>query len=217
MKNALKIFILFCFYLAFATSVYSQKKTKKNDLIQFSGVVLTADSLNPVPFTHINIINSQKGTLTDYYGFFSFVAQKKDTIVFSSIGYKKIYFLIPDSLTINRYSLIQLMSADTLMLGESVVYPWPTVEQFKEAFVKMHIPDDDLERAKKNLALAEMKERMKKIPNDASMNYKNYIDNISNRLYYAGQYPTSNLLNPIAWAKFIEAWREGKFKRQNDE
>ena len=109
------------------------------------------------------------------------------------------------------------MSTDTLMLGESVVYPWPTVEQFKEAFIKMHIPDDDLERAKKNLALAEMKERMKKIPNDGSMNYKNYIDNISNRLYYAGQYPSNNLLNPIAWAKFIEAWREGKFKRQDDE
>jgi hypothetical protein len=215
MKIRYKICFVFVVCLFINGTLYSQR-TPKKDVIQFSGVVITADSLNPVPFTHITIINQRREALTDYYGFFSFAARKKDTVVFSSIGYKNVSFVIPDSLSTNRYSLIQLMTSDTLLLGESVIYQWPTVEQFKEAFVKMKIPDDDLERAKKNLALAEMKERAKQYPNDASMNYKNYINNISNKLYYAGQYPPINLLNPVAWAKFIEAWKNGEFKKQED-
>ncbi len=185
------------------------------DLIQFSGVVVSSDSLQPIAFTNVIIENSNRGTISDYYGFFSIVAQKKDTIIFSAVGYKKNKFIIPDTLTVNRYSLIQVMSYDTIMLSETVIYPWPTLEQFKQAFMKVEIPDDDLERAKKNLALSEMKERYMNMPMDGSMNFKNLMDNKTSRLYYAGQYPPNNLLNPIAWAKFIQAWREGKFKRKN--
>jgi hypothetical protein len=34
------------------------------------------------------------------------------------------------------------------------------------------------------------------------------------RMYYAGQYPSISLLNPVAWAKFIQAWKNGDFKRK---
>ena len=34
------------------------------------------------------------------------------------------------------------------------------------------------------------------------------------KVYTAGQYPVNNLLNPIAWAQFIDAWRQGKFKKK---
>ncbi len=213
-KTFSRLTIFFLLAIELHLPVFAQKNNMR-ELIQFSGVVVTADSLTPVPFTHITIINTRKGMLSDTYGFFSFVAQKKDTIVFSSMGYRNVSFIIPDSLTTNRYSLIQLMTSDTLMLDESVVYPWPSVEQFREAFVKMNIPDDDLERAKKNLAFAEMKERMKQLPNDGSINYKYFMEGIGNKLYTAGQYPSYNLFSPIAWAKFIQAWREGKFKRKD--
>ncbi len=135
-----------------------------------------------------------------------------DTIVFSSIGYKKGVYIIPDTLVENKYSLIQLLSQDTVMLAETVIYPWPTKEQFKYAFLHIDIPDDDLERAKNNLSLHEMKTRMENMPMDGSMNYKNYINNYTSKLYYIGQLPPNNLLNPLAWAQFIEAWRSGKFK-----
>ncbi len=201
---ALFLFITLPFYL------FSQNYDR--DLIQFSGVIVSQDSLTPIPFSNILIKNTRRGTTTDFYGFFSFVAQKKDTIEISSVGYRRAVFIIPDTLTVNRYSLIQALSNDTLMLTETVIYPWPTIEQFKQAFVKTQIPDDDYERAKKNLALEEMKERAEKYGMDASMNFKNYIENRTNKLYYAGQYPANNLLNPLAWAKFIQAWREGQFK-----
>ena len=31
---------------------------------------------------------------------------------------------------------------------------------------------------------------------------------------YAGQYPAVNLLNPVAWAKFLQALKSGDLKRQ---
>jgi hypothetical protein len=219
---------LFTFHFPLFTNFsYSQKNSLTHqltnspnyydrDLIQFSGVIVTQDSLKAVPFANIIIKNTQRGTMTDFYGFFSFVAQKKDTIEISSVGYRRAIFIIPDTLTIQRYSLIQALSSDTVMLTETVIYPWPTMEQFKHAFVTVQIPDDDYDRAMKNLELEAMKERYEHYGMDASMNYRNYIENKANQLYYAGQFPTNNLLNPIAWAKFIQAWREGKFKNQNN-
>ena len=205
--------LIFTFLLFISLPVIVQAQDENDeDLVQFSGVVVTADSLNPVPFTHILVKGTRKGTMADYHGFFSFVAKKGDTIQFSAVGFTPDKYILPDTLKNNRYSLIQVMKVDTLTLSETVIFPWPTVKQFKQAFVELDIPDDDLERAKKNLALAEMKERMWNTPMDGSMNYKNYIDQKTSKLYYAGQLPPNNLLNPLAWAEFIKAWKEGRFK-----
>ena len=194
--------------------VIVQCSAQDKDLIQFSGIVVEADSLIPVPFTHIIIKNSNRGTIADYYGYFSFVAKKKDTVIFSGTGYKKARYIIPDTLSGNKYSLIQVLSFDTIVMKETVIYPWPSVEQFKKVFLSNNIPDDDLQRAKKNLAQEEMKEKFETMSMDGSMNYKAQMQQQSNRLYWAGQYPSNNLLNPIAWAQFIKAWREGKLKIQ---
>ena len=202
-------FILFLACCLLPTvNCFSQDK----DLIQFSGVIVEADSLRPVPFTKIIIKNSNRGTLADFYGYFSFVAKKKDTIVFSATGYKKSQYIIPDTLVGNKYSLIQMMRYDTVYLKETVIYPWPTKEQFKEVFLNMNVPDDDLARAKKNLDRQEMKEKYETMGMDGSMNYKNSMQNYQSRLYWAGQYPPNNLLNPFAWAQFVKMWREGKLK-----
>lgn len=176
---------------------------------------MESDSLKPVPFTTIIIKNSNRGTICDYFGYFSFVAQTRDTIIFKAISYKKASFVIPDTLSTNKYSLIQVLQSDTVQLPATVIYPWPTKDQFKDAFLSLNIPDDDLARAKKNLEREEMKESMKEMPMDASMNYKAYVQQQYSRLYYAGQYPPNNLLNPLAWAKFIQAWKSGAFKRKD--
>ncbi len=188
-----------------------------DDLIQFSGVVVSADSLNPVSFTTIIISKTQRGTICDYYGYFSFVAHKNDTIEFSAVGYKRNFFVIPDTITQQRYSLIHVMSADTIMLEPTLIYPWPTEEEFKKAFITLNVPDDDIEIARKNLAKAEMKERAMNYKMDGSMNYKNYIETETSKLYYIGQTTPISILNPFAWAKFIKAWKEGRFKKKKKE
>lgn len=185
--------------------------------MQFSGVVVTGDSLRPIPFVSIIIKNSYRGTISDFNGFFSFVAQLRDTIEFAALGFKKSLYIIPDTLNTDRYSLIKMLSRDTVLLQETVIYPWPTKDQFKQAFLNLKVPDNDLERAKRNLALEEMRDLMVNLPMDGQGNYKALMLEKQNKLYMAGQGYSISLLNPIAWAKFIEAWQRGDYKRKDDD
>jgi len=186
-------------------------------LVQFSGVVVTADSLVPVPFATVGIKSQWRGTITDFYGFFSLVAQKKDTIEFSALGFKKMKYIIPDTLKQNHYSLIQMMSRDTITLHEAVIYPWPTKEQFKSAFMALRVPDDAMSRAQKNLSRHEMAQAGKKIKMDGQANQMYAQTQEQSRLYYAGQLPPNNWLNPIAWAQFIQSWKNGDFNKKKSD
>ena len=185
-----------------------------SDLIQFSGVVVSGDSLEPVPYCTVIDKSTKRGTVSDYFGYFSFVAHKGDSIRFSSVGFKTSYYVIPDSLKNNKYSLIHVLSTDTIMLPVAVIYPWPSKEQFAEAFVNTEIPNDDYKRAVHNLEQAELKELADGIPMNGSMNYNYEMQQVQNKLYYAGQLPPNNLLNPVAWSKFIQSWKNGDFKKQ---
>lgn len=198
------------------TIVIAQQKleTKQNNLIQFSGVVIEGDDLRPVPYTSIIVKNTYRGTISDYFGYFSFVAKENDTIEFSAIGFVPAQYIIPDTLTSNTYSLIQVLRKDTIYLKVTEVYPWPSKEQFKQAFLDLKLDEDDLARATKNMDRSDLKEQMVGMAMDASLNYKYSSQQYQSQLYYAGQYPPNNLLNPIAWAKFIKAWKNGDFKKK---
>jgi hypothetical protein len=200
--------------LGITISTHLNAQTGKRKVIQFSGVVVSGDSLHPVPYTNVSVRNSYYGTVGDYYGFFSFVAQAGDTIDFSSIGYRKTNYVIPSDLDDTRYSIIQVLNKDTIELAATVIYAWPTKEQIYEYFLKTPVPDDDLERARRNLAQETMVDMAMKMPMDGSMNYRNTMNQYNTRLYNAGQIPMNNLLNPIAWAKFVDAWKKGDFKNK---
>ena len=213
--RTLSILIVGLVILATDASFNTTSAQSKNDsLIQFSGVLLTRDSLEAVPFATVMIKGSNRGTISDYYGYFSFVAERGDTIQFSYIGFKDAFFWIPDSLDRKNYSLIQMMDVDTVILQEAVIYPWPTKEQFRQAFLDLRLPEDDKQIAMRNLERAELKERMENMEASGSESFKIANQMRANQLYYAGQLPPNNLLNPIAWAKFIKAWKDGKFKRK---
>lgn len=185
------------------------------DLVQFSGVVLSGDDeLVPISFAHIMIEGTSRGTISDFRGFFSIVARPNDVVVFSSVGHKKGYYKIPDTLNSNHYTMIQVLQVDTIYLSEAVVFPWPSPSQFKSAFLNVKVPDDDYERAMKNLAIMVEKERVLAMPMDGSMNYRNYISNQIQSFYTKGQMPVNNLLNPMAWSAFMQAWQRGDFKKK---
>jgi len=210
----LSILMLFTSQM-FSQSIWRGLEDQKNDLVQFSGVVVTADSLKPIPYTNIRIDGTNLGTMANYEGFFSFVAHRGDRLIFSSIGYQESYFQIPDTLTQNRYSLFQMMQTDTILLTETVIYPWPNVEQLEYAIVQHRVPENDYDRAMRNLALEEMKERARNLDFDGAMNYRYDMGEVVRKSYYNGQYMPYQFLNPFAWAKFFEAWKEGKFKKKD--
>lgn len=215
MKISIKIIISIIIFLC-AKSLSAQKYKTDADLVQFSGIVVYGDSLQPISFTNIYTKHNRRGTICDYKGYFSFVTQKTDTIIFSAMGFKNALFIIPDTIKESRYSMVQIMTSDTIVLPIAAIYPWPSKEKFKEAFLTLDIPDDDIATAHKNLAIEEIKKSAENYKMDGSMNYRNYINSQVDKLYYAGQAPPNNLLNPFAWAKFIKAWKNGDFKNKKN-
>jgi signal peptidase I len=212
MKKSISILSLLTILLAFGTL---ELKAQDENLLQFSGVILDADSLNPLPFSTVIIKNTHRGTTSDYYGFFSFVAEPGDTIRFSNVGYRSELYVIPDTLQTSRYSMIQLLNKDTVELKEVTVYPWPTKEQFKEAFLSLNTPEDDYQRAMRNLRQAAMRDKIMNMPMaDGSANFKYAMQNRNSQIYSAGQFPSYTIFNPLAWAKFISAWKNGDFKQE---
>ena len=210
-RSFLFILFLFCSILS-----YSQSKstTPADKLIQFSGVVVSADSLRQIPFVSVMIKGSRHGTITDYNGFFSLVAEENDVIEFSALGFKPTLFTIPDSLPENKYSMIEVLSTDTFLLDEMLVLPWPTHEQFKQAFLKLDLPNDDAARAQRNLDQVRNPEYYGYSGSSQTMNQQLMLLQNNYRVYGTGAIPLSNLMNPLAWSKFISDWRSGKLKKQ---
>jgi len=189
------------------------QRARNTQLVQFSGVVVDKDSVQKIPFVAILIKRSSGGTIADNSGYFSFIAVPGDTILFQTIGYKTNYYVLPDTLTADKYSWIHVMSRDTTKLKQFVFYSWPSKEQFRAAFLKLDIADNDLDRARRNMAIEARKARF----SDArtpGVNYLQTVQQENDKLYWAGQLPPNNLLNPVAWAKFIQAWKDGSLNIQ---
>ena len=127
-------------------------KAQNDSIIQFTGIV-TNDSLEPLPFTHIVLLTKNQGTISNFNGFFSFVVERTDTVLFSTIGYKHKLFAFSDTMKTDDIFVNIKMERDTIMIAEIHVFPYATFEQFKHAFLTIEIPDDDLERAKKNIEI----------------------------------------------------------------
>jgi signal peptidase I len=202
--------LLLCF-----TSFAQTQSAKPNDkLIQLSGVVVEGDSLKGVPFTSIVVGKTNHGAVTDYDGFFTLIAKPGDVIEFVNLGYKDAQYIVPDTLTATHFSIVQIIHHDTFTLQEVAVYPWPSKEDFKTAFLKRNVANTDLDRAKQNLAAEQMRELVRGVSMDAYGNYRYAMQQQYNKMYYMGQYPPNNLLNPLAWAQFIKALKAGKLKIQ---
>lgn len=205
---------LLTFFVLFLMVSFAKAQVQDQGWVQFSGIVLSSDSLKPVSYTTIMVRGTNRGTIADRFGFFSLVVHKKEILEFTSIGFKKASFKVPDTITDAKYSLVQLLTADTICLAPTIIFPWPTFPQFKQAFVTVDVPNDMQETAEKNIELAKIKDLILPAANDGSMNFRQQIYNQASKNYYAGQIPPNNFLNPLAWKKFIEAWQRGDFKQK---
>lgn len=194
----------------------AQTGTDSLKTIQFSGVVITEDQnqMVPLPYTNIAVEGTTRGTSTDQYGFFSLVAQEGESIIFSRIGYKDVRYIIPDTLDRTMYSVFQIMTEDTLLLPETVIYPWPSKEHFEIEFLAIDVHDELEKAARENLAPSLIEAMRKEYPVDGTEASKVVIASQAADFKYSGQFKPQNYLNPFAWKKFIDAWRRGDFKRK---
>ncbi|MDH5475281.1 MAG: carboxypeptidase-like regulatory domain-containing protein [Cyclobacteriaceae bacterium] len=178
--------------------------------VAISGVVMDADSVRAIPYVNILLKNSFFGTVSDNSGHFSFTASEGDTLQFSCIGYFDAYFIMPENLNGDSYSLIQLLRKETIMLEEVVIFPWPEYEQFKNAFLTT--------QPKRNLGdvAYESKRKIKRISVEEYERNKYYYNMYYNNQLYdlTGIVPFNNFLNPMEWTNFIRNVTAKKYKKE---
>ena len=203
--------------LVFGAVLHAEAQPLRDDLIQFSGMVLdgTDENLIPIPYTNILVKGEGRGTYSDFNGFFSIVVRKGDHVEFSAIGYKSYDLTIPDSLTDNRYSIVQLLTRDTVNLPTAVIFPWPSREHFRLEFLAMDVNSELQAKAAKNLTADNLERLRGSLPYDGRENAGYYMRQQASSYYYIGQTPPMNIFNPIAWKQFFDAWKRGDFKKKN--
>jgi len=211
----MKRLLLFCLFIAaLACKSQAQFSQLKDSVVQLYGVIMTADSLKGIPSVSVIVKGQNRGTMSNEQGVFSIVVLKGDIIEFTSIGYKPKAFEIPRNLEGNQQSIIQLMVTDTMYLPVTIIKPRPTREQFERDFVNTDIPADNLEIARKNNDAATRRALMKGLPRDGTESANYALAQGAKKYYYQGQTPPIGLLNPLAWADFISAWKRGDFKNK---
>lgn len=185
------------------------------NVIQINGVVMTADSLRAVPDVTILVKNQNRGVESNSNGVFSIVCYKGDTLQFTQLGYRAKEFVISKDLQGQYFSMIQLMVQDTFYLPETIIHPLPTKGQFDYAFTHWRIPDDQYEIARKNTDVLMLRALAYTLPRDGRESQALYQKQQASDAVYYGQMKPMNILSPLAWADFYEAWKRGDFRKQN--
>jgi hypothetical protein len=211
-------------FLLFISSPLKAQEPADTALIQFSGFVITADSSAPVPYTTIKVIGEPRGAVSNPEGFFSTVVEYRDTIRFSSVGFKPDTFVVANHTQDHKLKHVQPLVTDTTTFEEAVVHPYPTKDEFKEAFMNLELPNDKFTIAQRNLQARRLNQIARNLPKDAREQYNLAQQRFHNQSFRSGgnlRYFTDfggsgtpvpgSLLNPFAWSKFINAIQEGRF------
>ncbi|MBN1597589.1 MAG: carboxypeptidase-like regulatory domain-containing protein [Bacteroidales bacterium] len=210
MKRLIVLFLLFTLNILYAAGQLKTER-KNKELVQLTGRLLD-ELLQPLPYAHILVLNNYRGTITDKEGKFSFVTEENDSIMFSSLGYKRQIIIIPDNLKEPFLTMDIVLETDTFMIGEVEIYPWKSYEEFKKAFLNLQLPDDDMDRARKNIALLKTQIILDETPS-ARANFKQILEQQYRDTYTQGTYPSYQIFNAFAWAEFFKALRRGDFNK----
>lgn len=198
--------------------IITQSLFSQESLIQFSGSILSAgrDSLQPIPFVLVKNKSRNSGAYSNVDGYYTLVVARGDTIEYSSIGFRKSKYIVPNDIKENKFYATQIMLRDTNMLPEAIIVPWKNVDDLKKAFVELKLDEDDIVRAYQNLQFERWKELQKSTSYDGqALQAITLNDRNRNNIQSSGVLPTQNIFNPLAWSEFIKSLQRNKKKKNS--
>jgi|SRR5581483_1763098 len=199
-------------FLFVACGAFAQQQEKP--LIQFSGIVHNADSSKSI-VPYVTITNKSfhnQAYVSNYNGYFSFVAHENDTLVFTSIGFASETIIIPEHVTSRSYTVQVKIKPQIINLPTFRVFPWATTDEFRKDFLSMKIADDDLEIARKNIQHISIASAVNTLPRDGQEIQSNWAQNEHYNIVNQHSF-TNPLLNPIAWGTLINQIAAGDKSR----
>lgn len=191
--------------------VQPQRLNKR--IVQVSGLVVSGDDQVGVPGVNIFIPKAGRGTSTNLYGYFSIATLAGDSAVVSATGFRKQYYFIPDDGR-QAISVIIYLKADTLLLPEIEIFPYPTEELFKQAVLSLKLPEAELANMHRNLDPGMLNSIRYNARMSSNENYRSYMSQEILRQETRYNAPSLQLLNPFAWNRFIKSVRRGDLKKK---
>lgn len=191
--------------LSIATDTHAQQPKR---VIQLSGV--TMDTVTgPVPFVNIYVPAAGRGVKTNSVGFFSMPVLAGDSVVISSVGYQRQYYVVPDDA--DEYLTIFIsMVQDVTYLKEIEILPYPTEEVFKEAVLALNLPANEIDDKNLNAELLAL--MLKTTPMDGPLNQRYSLNQWAASQNDKFMPVTNPFLNPFNWVKFFNGLKKNKKK-----
>jgi len=210
LKNIVFFFILF---LTLGFGSFGQRK-----VIQFSGLIVSGEQSYGVSYASVYVPRTTRGAVTNDVGFFSFPLLIGDTCIVRSQGFRPQKYIIPDDGR-ESISVVLYLQADTNLLPEVEILPFPTEADFKKAFLALQLPETDMNRMRQNLNQNTLERMRYNLGMDAGLNHMYFTNQQTFNTVNQNFIPnTTQILNPFAWGQFIKDVKRGqKDKKREDD
>jgi len=213
LNKILLIFILWIIILA-PSKGQAANQDRPEKFVQVSGIV-TDELYRPVQGAAIVSKKLRRGSISEKSGIYSITSTPGDTIFFRALGFKRYHTIIPESYE-DRFCMVDIvLEADTITIDEVTILPWKDYNDFIRDMTKEQPVDPIIENMNENLASIYVA-----IANDANVHvspeagYRYEMERNFSSMSTRNQFPVNNLLNPLAWSKFINEVRNGLFRNK---
>jgi len=121
-------------------------------MILFHGLIIDATTLSPIANSQIKI-NRSFSSVSNEGGAFTFWVNRRDTVIFSRLGYRSTIFYVSDTLAGKEFNAGIYMTSDTLSIGEVIIVP--RLSNLKSELLNTRPePQPEIENARYNVAVS---------------------------------------------------------------
>jgi hypothetical protein len=206
------IYTILLLTVSFVTT-YGQT-TERQTYIQVSGLIVD-EAYKPVRGVAVISRKLKRGTVSESTGIYSIPSTQGDTIFFRALGYKRYHTIIPESFEGKQCNVDIILEIDTITIQEVTILPWKTYNDFLKDMTKEKPVDPIIQNMNDNIAsiyVAMSNQVGVRVSPEGGYRYA--MEQNFNAMATKNQYPVNNLLNPFAWAKFVNGIKHGLFKNQ---
>ncbi|WP_367916165.1 carboxypeptidase-like regulatory domain-containing protein [Leadbetterella sp. DM7] len=206
MRSLITTLIILLGFIALAPDAHAQGEQK---FITFSGFVIDGSTDEPMVGAYVINQRAGKGVQTNAKGYFILDVFPGDSLVFSFLGFKPQYHIIPRNTGLT-YSAVVELNIENKWLKEVKVYPFRTEEEFKMAFLSMDTPNEDERKIiERNLGSSTLRSIAMATPMNAMSNYRYALDQQLNHLQNQKMTTMNPLMNAGTWVNFIRSVKNG--------
>jgi hypothetical protein len=208
-----KLFYIALSLILFASELTGQVREQER-YIQMSGIVTDVYS-RPVPGVAVISKKLRRGNISEKTGIYSITTTPGDTVFFRALGFKRYHTIIPSDYPDRQCNADIMLEADTIQIAAVNIMPWKTYKEFLKEITKERPKDPLIENMNDNIAsiyVALANQTGVKV--SGATGYRYAMEQNFSATATRQQYPVNNLLNPFAWAKFVDGIKHGLFKNQ---